>query len=100
VIRRTGGFRSRPACGFFFVAGGYDAGIAAGGGEMNENTIFVLLLAAVLILYMLPTLIAFARDLRRRRAVTIFNIILGWTLIGWIFVFLWAALGEPQPEET
>jgi len=60
-------------------------------------TVIVLLL--ILIIYFLPTLIAYSREHLHRGAIVIFNIFLGWTLIGWFVVFLWAALGraeEPQ----
>jgi hypothetical protein len=66
---------------------------------MNEHTIFVILLMLCIIIYLLPTLIAFARDVRSRHAVTVVNIVLGWTLIGWFICFLWAMLGEPSIDE-
>ena len=42
---------------------------------------------------------AWDREHPRRDVVTVCNIFLGWTLIGWFLVFLWAALGrvEEQP---
>ncbi|HEX3860598.1 MAG TPA: superinfection immunity protein [Stellaceae bacterium] len=66
---------------------------------MNENTAEVILLILILVLYMLPTLLAFARDIPRRKLVTVINIILGWTLIGWLVAFLWATLERSTPEE-
>ncbi len=67
---------------------------------MNENTIMVILLILIVILYLLPTLLAFARDIPRRKAVTVLNIILGWTLIGWFVAFLWATLEATTPDEV
>jgi hypothetical protein len=67
---------------------------------MYDNTIFVILLLLILVLYMLPTLIAYARDIPRRQTITVVNIILGWTLIGWIGCFLWARLAETSADET
>jgi len=66
---------------------------------MNEHTIFVILLLLCVIIYMLPTLIAFARDIPRRHAVTVVNIVFGWTLVGWFVCFLWAALARPSIDE-
>ncbi len=65
---------------------------------MDSLTI-VIVLIAILTIYMLPTLIAYSREHSRRAVVTVCNIFLGWTLLGWIAVFLWAALGrvEDQP---
>jgi hypothetical protein len=64
-----------------------------------DNTITVILLMLTLLIYMLPTLIAFSREHPHRTELAVVNIFLGWTLIGWIAVFLWAALArvEEQP---
>jgi len=66
---------------------------------MFDNTATVLILLAVLFIYMLPTLVAFGREHPRRLDITVVNIIIGWTLIGWLVVFFWAALSrvEDQP---
>ena len=66
---------------------------------MYDNTLFVIILMLCVIIYMLPTLIAYARDIPRRQAVTVVNIIFGWTLIGWFVTFLWAALAAPSADE-
>ena len=64
-----------------------------------DNTTTVIVLILVLVIYMLPTLIAYSREHPWRAEVAVVNIFLGWTLIGWIVVFLWAALArvEEQP---
>lgn len=67
---------------------------------MFDNTVTVIELILIAILYMLPTLIAFARDIPQRLKVTVFNIILGWTLIGWIVAFLWARMAQTTADET
>lgn len=66
---------------------------------MFENTVTVIELILVAILYMLPSLIAYARDIPQRQTITVFNIILGWTLIGWIVAFLWARMAETAADE-
>ena len=65
---------------------------------MLDSTTVVILLMVVLLLYLLPTLIAYGREHSRRQLVAIANILVGWTLIGWILVFLWAALGHVEEE--
>jgi len=65
---------------------------------MYDSTTIVLVLLVVLLIYLLPTLIAYGREHRRRQDVAIFNILLGWTLIGWFVIFLWAALGHVEEE--
>lgn len=65
---------------------------------MLGNTTTILMLLAVVVLYMLPTLIAFGREHPRRQDVALVNILLGWTLIGWVAVFLWASLTHVESE--
>jgi hypothetical protein len=65
---------------------------------MIGNTTTILMVLAIVLLYMLPTLIAFGRAYPRRQDVALVNILLGWTLIGWIAVFLWASLAHIEPE--
>ena len=47
----------------FRPAGDMMRGGADGGGDMYDNTVFVILLMLCVIIYMLPTLIAYARDI-------------------------------------
>jgi hypothetical protein len=68
------------------------------GGDMVGNTTTILILMAIVLIYMLPTLIAFSRDHLRRHDIAVLNIIFGWTLIGWIAVFLWASLARTPGE--
>jgi len=67
---------------------------------MLGNTTNILMLLVVVVIYMLPTLIAFGREHPRRQEITVINILLGWTLIGWIAVFLWALLVQTEDELT
>jgi hypothetical protein len=66
---------------------------------MNENTVTVIELILIVIIYLLPTIVAFGRDIPHKATITIFNIILGWTLIGWLVLFIWALSAETAPEE-
>jgi len=68
------------------------------GGEMLGSTTTILMLMAIVLIYILPTLIAFSREHPRRQDVAVVNILLGWTLIGWIAVFLWASLAHVEDE--
>jgi hypothetical protein len=67
---------------------------------MLGNTTSVILLALIVFLYLLPSLLAFARDHPSQRAITVLNVLFGWTLIGWILLFLWATLGQAGPVEA
>lgn len=65
---------------------------------MFGNTATILILLVIVVLYMLPSLIAFGREHPLRQDITLVNIVVGWTLIGWIAVFLWASLSRVERE--
>jgi hypothetical protein len=48
------------------------------------------ILAMLVLLYFLPSIIAFHGMHRKRRAITRLNMLLGWTVLGWFVAFLWA----------
>jgi hypothetical protein len=43
-----------------------------------------------LTLYLLPSIEADARNSQDAQAITVFNVLLGWTVIGWIAALMWA----------
>ncbi|PYE21368.1 superinfection immunity protein [Paraburkholderia silvatlantica] len=47
-------------------------------------------LVMLVLLYFVPSIIAFHCMHRKRRAITRLNILLGWSVLGWIVAFLWA----------
>lgn len=54
---------------------------------------FMPLVVVVGLIYFLPTLIAVARGHRRMVAIALTNLVLGWTLAGWLCALVWALLG-------
>ncbi len=59
----------------------------------NTGVLVVVMLLAVL--YFLPTIVAYARSATVRGTVTVLNIFLGWTVIGWV-VSLAMAFGPTE----
>jgi uncharacterized membrane protein len=56
----------------------------------------VLLLAVSVAVYITPMLLALRRKHRNTNAITVVNILLGWTVIGWIIALAWAvSYSEP-----
>jgi len=49
-----------------------------------------LLLVVFLILYLLPTKVAESRHKRNIWAIFTLNLLLGWTVVGWIAAMVWA----------
>ncbi len=58
---------------------------------------FVFLLAMGL--YMLPTIIALSTGHPLFLGIAFLNVLLGWTVIGWVAVFIWACI-KPSPRVT
>jgi hypothetical protein len=60
---------------------------------MNDDVpivLTILLLAATLIVYFIPTWVANARQHHNANAIFITNLFLGWTFLGWVAVLIWA----------
>jgi hypothetical protein len=53
--------------------------------EMIYGTAFVML-------YCTPAIVAFCRAKPSRFGIAIFNLLAGWTMIGWIAAFIWASV--------
>jgi hypothetical protein len=52
----------------------------------------------LLLLYLVPSLVAWRRTVKATAGVVIVNVFLGWTFIGWVAALVWAAVGEPRPK--
>lgn len=51
-------------------------------------------------LYMLPSYISYVRGTEISTAVTILNILTGWTVIGWIILLIWAYSAHSEWDTT
>ena len=49
------------------------------------------LVLAVLLTYWLPSFIARSRNHSNLLAIVLFNLFLGWTVVGWIAALIWSA---------
>jgi len=47
--------------------------------------------ALLVALYFLPSIVAYSRSHRQAGAITVLNLLLGWTVLGWILAIVWAA---------
>ncbi|HVB17778.1 MAG TPA: superinfection immunity protein [Stellaceae bacterium] len=62
---------------------------------MSGDAVTVVPVLMIAVAYMLPTLIAYARDASERQTIVIVNLAFGWTLIGWIVALMWATHAPP-----
>jgi len=42
------------------------------------------------VFYFLPAIVAFARSKRDAVSILVLNVLLGWTMIGWVIALVWA----------
>jgi hypothetical protein len=47
-----------------------------------------------LVMYFLPSIIAFAKSKRDKLSIFLLNFFLGWSVIGWIIALVWAAKND------
>ena len=52
--------------------------------------------AISLAIYFLPTIVARTRDHHSGRAIFYTNLLLGWTIIGWVIAFIWSFTNPVQ----
>ena len=55
------------------------------------GAVFMLaVLAALLVLYFLPAIVAQKRSHHNRTAILVLDLLAGWTVLGWIIAMVWA----------
>lgn len=57
----------------------------------------LIVLLVLLVPYFLPTVIAAARHKQNVGAIFALNLLLGWTLLGWVFALVWALVRDKPP---
>ncbi len=48
------------------------------------------ILLSVLLIYLLPSIVAFGCSLDERYPIALVNVLLGWTVLGWIWALVWS----------
>jgi RsiW-degrading membrane proteinase PrsW (M82 family) len=56
----------------------------------------LLLFGIAVVVYLLPTALAYYRDCKATIWIAVVNVFLGWTIIGWFVSIGWAASGKVQ----
>ena len=59
--------------------------------------IWLVLIMGKVIIYVVPSLIAARRQAERLRRIVVVNLLLGWTVIGWIIAMVMATRPHPPP---
>lgn len=69
---------------------------ALGSGLTAVFTVLVTV-AGLVFVYLLPSIVAFGRHKHNAVAITALNVLLGWTLLGWVAAFVWS-LTTDKPQ--
>jgi hypothetical protein len=56
----------------------------------------IILITVLIGLYFLPSIVAGARKVQHGSAILVLNILLGWTLLGWVGALIWALADAPM----
>lgn len=64
-----------------------------------ESSQSFVMLAMVIALYCTPSIIAMARKHQNRTGIILLNLLLGWTLIGWIAALIWSVSASAITEK-
>jgi hypothetical protein len=71
-----------------------------GKSELVRGLLSLIMLAGGLLFYFVPTIAG--RKKRNAQAIMLLNLLLGWTLVGWVVALVWAVAkekeGDPTPE--
>ena len=73
---------------------------AAGSGDAGVVIFILLGLAIGLPVYFLPTFIGRRRRVNNKSWLFVVNLLVGWSLIGWIGCVLWAVCGQTQAQDA
>lgn len=65
-----------------------------------ELLLFLLFAAIGIAVYFLPTLVAFRGGKRNRGAILVLNLLLGWTLLGWVGSLIWAMVAPREESQS
>ncbi len=69
-----------------------DMSVAISGWLIAAAIVSVVVMAAT---YFLPTMIAIVRDHRQILAIATLNVLLGWTMLGWVWALVWSLTQPP-----
>ena len=65
--------------------------------ETAEVVWVLLVIAACFAVYMIPTWIAMFRGHRNHLAIFALNLLLGWSVLGWVAALVWALMADQRP---
>jgi hypothetical protein len=67
--------------------------------KLSSAVMSVMFVVVAGVIYFLPSLVASARSHNNSTAIFAFNILLGWTFLGWVAAFVWALTADTLPHD-
>lgn len=64
---------------------------------MTETSYSWVTVTIVAVCYLLPSVIALLRRHHSKGAIVAVNILLGWSVVGWLWAFIWSLTGVNRP---
>jgi len=58
---------------------------------LGNGLLFLLAISVAVVLYLLPAFVAEWRGHKNTIAIFLLNLLLGWTVLGWVIALVWAA---------
>lgn len=65
---------------------------------MPTLTLSIVTPMVTLFVYMLPAFVAWRRGHRQTGAIAVLNLLLGWTILGWIGALVWACTADVKEQ--
>jgi hypothetical protein len=53
-----------------------------------------------IIIYFAPAIVACKRGVSGSGLICVLNVLIGWTVLGWMAMLIWAVAGDTHPAET
>jgi hypothetical protein len=66
------------------------AGLDNGLGDFFGNSVRVLVMLVGLVIYLVPTVLAFQKQSPNKKLVILINVFAGWTVVGWVVALFFA----------
>jgi hypothetical protein len=73
--------------------------MGVGGVSLSEMLGGLLVIGIALVVYFLPMIIAIYREHRNAGALAALNLVLGWTLLGWVGALVWSLWARREPVD-
>ncbi len=54
----------------------------------------LIVLALIVLVYFAPTYLAYKKSKKQKTAITVLNVFLGWTFLGWVGALVWAFMED------